>query len=450
MAPLVVIPDFTRYQVATAPVAAGKEQGLLKRAGKFFKNYAGIIDSRESITRIILDLTAFDIPTIAAAATRNWSSFCEAVFEGGLGTTTLFVAPHLTKLVAKLASKFFLDPEDQKHYDKLVRFYRHELHDEAGFKQGVSRILAEEPKDLERVAQVYQGVDKPERAQDYQNNAQELKHYFSNLNYQQARLKALLNFKESVIAFESLFEGSLWGGFGLMLRWFRKHILKQDSFSGTKNYVNKEEAAKLGEDKPLSFFQKILGGTAVLMSPLYNKLMMSACRDRTKVQRNKFLQLIDKGLDMTHGLFPKLGLLFSYTTVPKWIGALATVQGRDELIERFLKLCTVLPSWWLGHRIANGGLAAWFDKKLAAKHGVERGILLEPQYVNKWAPDPAKIHHVIERSKDNPALLEDAKDAHAKVLYAGLGLHSLGVFLITMLINKFTKWRVQNKLAKAA
>lgn len=423
-----------------------KAESFASKFIKTAKQYAGVIDSRESITRIALDLLAFDFPTILAAATRGWASLMEAIFEGGLGTTTLLIAPHVTKFMAKLSSKVFLDKEDQKHYDKLVRFYRHELHDKEGLSKGIRRILAEEPKDIERVAKVYESVDKKTKAENFQNKASELKDYFENTKISEEKLKKLINFKEAVISAESWFEGVLWGGFGLSLRWFRKNILGLDRFSGTNQYLKDKDAEKLGEAKPLNTFQKTMGLIASFMAPIYNIVFMKLCRNREAVKKNPFLNMVDKALDMTHGLYPKLGLLFSYTTVPKWFGNLCTVQGKDELIERLLKLCTVIPSWWLGHRVANGTMSTIQDKKLAEKHKVHPGILVEQKDLGKAFPEPAKIHHVLERTEGNKALQAEAKDKHANILYSGIGLHSLGVFLITMAINAFTKWRVKNKL----
>ena len=423
-------------------------KGFIEKMATKLKHYAGIIDSRESVTRLILDLTAFDIPTVIAGATRNWSSFLESCLEAFLSSFNLIVAPVMTKFMASLSGKIFLDKDDQKHFDKLIRFYRNELHDEEGFTKGVNRILDEEPKDLERVSRLYKEAGDIEGAQKNEKTAQDLKEYFNELKFNPDKLKSLINFKETTLLFESMFEGGIWGGFGLMLRWFRKNVLKQDSFTGTNKYVNKEEAKKLGEDKPLAFWQKAVGGGATILSPLLNFTLMKLCRNREAVKNSKFLQACDSGMDMTHGLYPKLGLLFSFTTVPKWIGALATVQGKDEFIERIMKLFSVMPSWWLGHRVTNGLLAKGADKALSKKYGVDTGIMLEKDQVNSMAPDPAKIHHVLEQTDHNKELQEEARDKHAKVLYGGLTLHSLGVLAVSLLINQVTKWRVKSKLSQ--
>lgn len=412
------------------------------------KNYAGIIDSRESITRLVLDLTAFDIPVILAGATRNWKSFLEACFEASWSTLALLFAPMMTKAIAKISSNFILKQDEKAHYDKILRFYRNELTDETSFKKGLHRILNEEPRDLERVAKLYSNIKNTHQEQSYMKQANDLREYFSGLRFEEETIKRFNNIKEATIIGESALEGLFWGGFGLVLRWFRKNILKEDRFTGTKEYLNDKDSKKLGQGDELKPFQRFLGRSAMFLSPILNTILLKLSRDKGSVAQNSFLQMVRQGLDMTHGLFPKLGLLFSYTTVPKWFGAFSTTQGSDELIERIIKFFTLMPSWWLGHRVANGSLAAYYDKKLADKYKVSRGILLEPEYVGKLAPDPAKIHHVMEVTEYNPELQREAKDAHAKVLYAGIALHSLGVFGVTMLANQITKWRVQSKQAK--
>ena len=60
---------------------------------RMVKNYAKVIDSRESTYRLALDLTAFDIPTLLAAAFRNFWNFLEAAWEAGIGTFMVFAAP---------------------------------------------------------------------------------------------------------------------------------------------------------------------------------------------------------------------------------------------------------------------------------------------------------------------------------------------------------------------
>ncbi len=409
------------------------------------KKYAGIIDSRESITRLVLDLTAFDIPVMIAGATRNWKSFLEACLEGAWSSTSLILAPLLTKTVANVASNFCLNANEKPHFDKISRFYREELTDETSFQKGLQRILAEEPQDLNRVGKLYGEIKNFKKEQKYFEQANELEGFISNLSYSEDAVKRFNKLKEATIIGQSCFEGLMWGGFGLALRWFRKNILKEERFTGTKKYLSDADSKKLGEADQLNPIQKIFGGTALFLSPLLNSIFMSITRDPKKVNASPFLKTLRSGLDMTHGLFPKLGLLFSYTTVPKWFGAFGTTQGSDEFIERLIKFFTLIPSWWLGHRVANGTLASYFDKKLADKHGVEQGILVEPHYVGKWAPDPAKIHHVLERTQDNPELQKDARDAHAKTLYAGITLHSIGVLLVTLAANQITKWRVESK-----
>jgi hypothetical protein len=149
---------------------------------------------------------------------------------------------------------------------------------------------------------------------------------------------------------------------------------------------------------------------------------------------------------MTHGIFPKLGLMVSFVMVPNVLGMLFSSQGRNEFFENLLTTLTVNMSWWFGHHLTNGTLAQQNDAKLAKKHGIERGILIEPQDVNRLIAEPAKIQQILHKVRHNPKLEKDARDMHAKVLYQGFTLHSLLIFGMKMVINQMTKWRVGNEL----
>ncbi len=183
--------------------------------------------------------------------------------------------------------------------------------------------------------------------------------------------------------------------------------------------------------------------------------LINKIEDREAVENSDFLKIVDKHMDTTHGVYPKLGLLFTQTTIPKWISTITLSQGWFERIERILKLCTVIPSWWLGHRVTNGTCALNADKELSKRHNVKPGILVEPEYLNKTTdnnkpfferiqkqfPEPAKIYHVLKSTEGNKALQDEAEDLHAKCLYKGFALHSLGVFAINMAVNYSTKLR---------
>src|SRR3989338_345351 len=135
-----------------------------------------------------------------------------------------------------------------------------------------------------------------------------------------------------------------------------------------------------------------------------------------------------------------------------------TAQGWYERIERLLRLVTVVPSWWLGHRVTNGLFALSADKQLAKKHNIAPGILVEPEYlkpgendnvfdkIRKKLPEPAKIHHVMKSTEGNKELQGEAEDLHARSLYKGFILHSIFVWLINMGVNYVTKLRVKSAL----
>jgi hypothetical protein len=411
------------------------------------KNYASIIDSRESITRLFLDLSAFDIPVIVAGATRNWKSFLEACLEATWSSGALIFAPFLTKTIAQFSGNLILNSEEKNNAENIARFAREDLVDEQSFLKGIERLKTEELKDLERVKDLYTDLSYSNLADKNEQKIQKLKDFCDSIVVNKEQIKRFAKLKEAIIVGQSAIEGSLWGGFGLALRWFRRTVLGEKRFTGTKKYLNDKDSKKLGEANELGFLQQILGASAMGLAPVLNLIWMNLTRNQKNIEAYPFLKTVRKGLDMTHGLFPKLGLLFSYTTVPKWFGAFATTQGMDELIERIIKFCTLIPSWWLGHRVANGNLAKYFDYKLSQKYGVERGILLEPNQLNSLTPEAAKIHHVLEKTAHNSELQNEARNAHAITLYLGMALHSVGVLGVTLFANQITKWRVQSKKA---
>src|SRR3546814_12694136 len=55
------------------------------------------------------------------------------------------------------------------------------------------------------------------------------------------RIKHIQKLKNATIVGDSFIEGGWWGGFGLVVRGFRKYILKEDRFTGTMNYTRSEE-----------------------------------------------------------------------------------------------------------------------------------------------------------------------------------------------------------------
>jgi hypothetical protein len=192
-----------------------------------------------------------------------------------------------------------------------------------------------------------------------------------------------------------------------------------------------------------------------------NSILLAKTENDDSVENSKLLQTAKEQLDTTHGVYPKIGFLFTMTTIPKWFSAIALSQGNFERIERVLKLFTVLPSWWLGHRVTNGTYAKKTDEELAKKYNVEKGILVESKYyennnedsnfftkIRNRFPEPARINHVMKATdgEGKEELQKEAEDLHAKCLYKGFALHSVGVFVINLIVNQITKLRAKAAL----
>jgi hypothetical protein len=253
-----------------------------------------------------------------------------------------------------------------------------------------------------------------------------------------------------MILIDSTFQSILWGGYMFYNRLFRKYVLGQDRFTGTKAYASNEESKKVGDSTPLSLVQKMGIGFSMFSAPLMNFCLFKY-QDSKKTQtpgKNSWLQMIKNQWDTTHGFYPKLGLLWSYCFVPVSLGAMFAAQGKSELIENALTQLTMGNSWFFGHRLTNGLLAKFFDKKITKNHNVAPGVLVDPEYLHHPFPEPAKIQHIINRTQNNPALEKDARRSHANILYSGFLLHSSLVLGIRLLINMFTKWRVEKSIGK--
>lgn len=438
-------------------------------------NFASIVCSRESTYRTMLDITAFDLPIMGADAFRGMKKFLESALEAACGTVMVLLAPTITSIVGKILGNSYLPKKSKKDTLSLLCLNMNELKDLETFKKGLERMKKEESEDKSFIASLYKNTNQNEKAKKYEDQVKNIESFAENINkesdeYLKDLVEKTRKLKKATLIGESFIEGGWWGGFGLISRLFRKYILKEDRFTGTINYTSEAESQQLGESGEISLFEKTVGIGSVFISPTLNSFLMNKLEDDEKVKKSKFLQTVKSQYDMTHGVYPKLGLLFSITTIPKWTGSILTSQGWIERGERILKLLTVLPSWWLGHRVTNGLIAQKADEKLSKKYNVDKGILIEPESLikegdknenffvrtSKKFPEPARIHHIFKTIESNTNLDEETKtkfkkeaeEKHAECLYKGFALHSLMVWVINMAVNQVTKIRAQMALGK--
>ena len=411
------------------------------------KNFASMVCSRESTYRTALDISAFDFPTLLADIFRGPKKFLESVFEAASATLSIGLSPYINSMIAKLIGKFILPKDMQKDTLNYLQFNMDELEDFEKFKKAAADIKEREVQDKKFIASLYSNKNKSEH---YLNQAKEIEKFCDNFEGKatEEKMKLAYKLKKGTIIGESILEGGWWGSFGLVMRAFRKYILKEDRFTGTKGYVSDTESQQIGEAGDLTLWQKIAGAIFTVIAPLCNIFLLNKVEDKKTVTESKILTKIKENFDLTHGIYPKLGLLFSITSYPKWIGMILTSQGNFERVERFLKLITVLPSWWMGHRVTNGVLARKADKELQEKYNIKGGILVEENHLNQKFPEPARIHHVMQASKENPQLQAEAESKHAECLYNGFILHSLLVLAVNMGVNYITKLRAEKALGR--
>ena len=461
-----VIAERTLYKSLTPMLcnkSPAKEPPILKgrNTWNYYKDLASIVCSRESTYRTALDITAFDFPVLLSDAFRGIKKFLESSVECLSATVLVGISPYITTFTANILSKFILPKHLQKDTEQYLKFQMSELRDFQSFKEARNRVKEEESEDKLFISSLYNKAGNEKKSNRFKKESKDIEDFCTTFEPTEEKRKLIYKLKKATIIGESFIEGGFWGGYGLILRLFRKYILKEDRFTGTKGYVSDAESQELGEAGNLTLFQKVIGIGAIFISPVLNTILLNKIEDREAVKKSKFLQVVDSNLDMTHGVYPKLGLLFTQTTIPKWIGTITLSQGWFERIERILKLLTVIPSWWMGHRATNGLFALNADKGLARKHNINPGILVEPEYLkpetkndsfleklNKRFPEPAHIHHVMKTTEGNKKLQEEAEDLHAKCLYKGFTLHSLLVLAINFAVNYTTKLRALYALGK--
>lgn len=436
------------------------KESLFQHAIHKFADLAKVVDSRESVYRIALELIAFELPSLIAAATRNKFQFFEEIFKGGIALGLSIAAPFFAKFTNRMGSKLFLSEDRQKDYKNYALFQNHELEDLASLENGLRRINSEEVDDQKFMAEL---SEKEISKKSFLQRADEIKTFVESFSANEDTLEGLKKLKKFTVLGESLLEGMIWGTLPFFNRLFRKHVLKQDSFTGTLSYTNEEQRKKIGDQGGYNSFQKFGAVLAPFSGFLLNLLGMKLTADKNAVSQNKFLRWIKENQDFTRGFFPKLGLLLSYLVVPVNISRLANAQGRNELIENILFLLTVTPSWSLGHRATNGIYAKLTDNAFSAKHQVPTGTFIETEedkhvkYTGSskkswWdkildkMPEPARIQQVIRKTEGKAQLRNAAMKEHAKILYTGFTLHSLLVFGVRMLINHITKKRVEKEL----
>ncbi len=403
------------------------------------RNIAEIVCSRESIFRSALDLTGWEIPMILAALTRNLYSTAEAVYQAVYSLSTMIMTPYFTKWIGHLVGKTILKADEAKDINHYMLFQMHDLDNHDTLMQGLQRIKEEEPEDLGFVATLYK--DSKSKEARYLEKAKSIKDFANSFTLDEGKLERIKKLKRSTIQGASFIEGCLWGSQYLTNRMFRKYILGQNSFTGTINYDTKDSTKKTDASK-LKWWQIVGNIAAMFSSPVINYFLLNKLEDKEAVKKSPWLQTIKNQWDMTHGIFPKLGLMVSFMMIPNSLGMLFSSQGKNEFFENLLTLSTVMQSWWFGHNLTNGSLAQRADIKLVEKFGLDRGILVEPRDANLLMPEPAKIQHVLRKVRHNPKLEKEAREMHAKVLYQGFTLHALLIFGMKMLINQVTKWRV--------
>ena len=437
----------------TKELAPKKSRTWLKQ--KLF-DYSKIVFSRESSYRGFINIFASDIPSLAAAACRNWSYFKEDLFKLTSSGMMMFAAPLITKLMIKLRAKdVFENEEDLKNAHNYMLFSNSDLESLESLDKSRMRITEEEIKDKQRIAEFY-GKDS-RQGKTALDRGNEIKNFMNNFTASEDLRKKIIGLKDKVISSACLVESSFWGLRPFAERLFRKYVLGFNRFTGSLNYLNDQEADKLGNKKTFTLKQMLGTSLSVGLPPLLIKLGLKATKNPQKVQSNEALKIMHSQMDLKHGLYPKLGLYAAFSDIPLLISKFFNAQDPFELIENLIRFTITGISVFLGDRITNGRLAKKEDAKLAEKYQTDPGILYykNEHSKNNWLnnlqksfPEATKYQDILDKTKDNPELQDEAIQKYHKVFFKGFFSHSIGAFMIKYLTNMLTQLLVENAKKK--
>ncbi len=413
-----------------------------------FMDFSKVVFSRESTYRGFVDIFAEDLPNIVADAFRGKAAFLEAIFKSFETTGYIFSVPWVLKQISHLSFSNVFPQLDKSQIDKLMLFSLADLENKETFNQAKQRILKEEINDSDSRSQVYQGHAAIE------NNLNELKSFMNNFNPDDKFVKSIYDLKKNIFMKLSCYTSFIGTLFPILKRLFRKYVLGVDRFVGSMKYLNDKNADKLGNVKGFSAKQILMNITSLLSIPAAFSGFMNF--DKSTIFKPIFDKLKSK-IDTRHSYHPKTGLFVPISSLPYLIGKMVNSQDRFEAFENFTRFTVSVVSLFFGDRATNGVFAKAADKKLSEKHGVEPGILYYKDQEGAsiggllagLLPEAAKFNHVLDKTKGNKPLQEEATDLYRKIFYKGFFFHSLGTFLLKLFINWTTKARVSNALAKA-
>ncbi|MCH2227885.1 MAG: hypothetical protein MK033_08930 [Candidatus Caenarcaniphilales bacterium] len=125
-----------------------------------FHLLAAAINTREPVRRTVLEVSAFDLPELAAAiiTKRPKENIIEILLRSFYtSSATALNAKILTGLISNVG-KLFSPKKDHNNLLHIARFHREELDDLESFKKGIAR-MEEEAEDQEFMAGLANGEE---------------------------------------------------------------------------------------------------------------------------------------------------------------------------------------------------------------------------------------------------------------------------------------------------
>lgn len=395
---------------------------------------AGVFNTRESWKRTLLEVTGFELPELAAAilSKRPKANLVEILARSLYLTSVTAFDPKINSFFLRIVGKILIPEEYHKDILHIARFQREDLENLETFKEGLNKLKTHEINDQHFLAKMSLTDTQRDNAV---NGAAEIKDFTERFVANEDTLKVARAIKNIGIMSASV-AGILYGFMPIFNNVIvREKLLGQTGFTG----VDSNHREKFKGFKPIQKFGMAFG---MLSGGLVNGVLLPI----SNMKNTKFAQQVKKWQDLTHGIYPKLGLLLSGLAVPINISRISASMSGIELFENIMTLSIVATSWAFGHKLTEDQLSKLFNNRLKDRYNLNEDILIKThkshgseEVSSKAFPESSEIQEILEKTQHNKDLQRDAIKYHTWRTWLGVTGHSLLVFIARMFMNSITK-----------
>lgn len=194
-------------------IAEERKESLKKELPEQLKNnkfhqLAAVVNTREPVRRSVLEVSAFDLPELAAAiiTKRPKVNIIEILLRSLYTSSATALNPKILSAVVNRLGKIFSPKEHHKNLLNIARFQREELESIENFKKGIER-LEEEAEDQELMAGIATNQSHKEK---HLNQAELIRNFKNSFEANEENLELAKKIKNLSILGDSI-EGVIWG-----------------------------------------------------------------------------------------------------------------------------------------------------------------------------------------------------------------------------------------------